>query len=64
MGEAAYRRAAEKIAARWKDVGFRWRARPLGHLLDPRSGEARDLRNERRGDLDALADAWRAARGR
>ncbi|MFE2594752.1 hypothetical protein ACFXDD_38140 [Streptomyces anthocyanicus] len=64
MGEAAYRRAAEKIAALWKDVGFRWRARPLGHLLDPRSGEARDLRNERRGDLDALADAWRAARGR
>ncbi|MFD7057850.1 hypothetical protein [Streptomyces sp. NPDC059906] len=38
---------------------FRQRTRPLGHLLDPRSGEARDLRNERRRDLDALADAWR-----
>ncbi|MFG3131207.1 hypothetical protein [Streptomyces tendae] len=57
--EAEYRRAAEKIAALWESVGFRQRTRPLGHLLDPRSGEARDLRNVRRRDLDALADAWR-----
>ncbi|WP_328561043.1 hypothetical protein [Streptomyces coelicoflavus] len=59
--EAEYRRAAEKIAALWESVGFRQRTRPLGHLLDPRSGEARDLRNERRRDLDALADAWRGS---
>ncbi|NEB08329.1 hypothetical protein G3I32_05500 [Streptomyces coelicoflavus] len=57
--EAEYRRAVEKIAALWESVGFRRRARPLGHLLDPRTDEARNLRNERRGDLDALADAWR-----
>ncbi|WP_217244869.1 hypothetical protein [Streptomyces sp. AC602_WCS936] len=57
--EAEYRRAEEKIAALWESVGFRRRARPLGHLLDPRTDEARELRNERRRDLDALADAWR-----
>ncbi|MFA3876518.1 hypothetical protein ABS735_22980 [Streptomyces sp. MMCC 100] len=59
MGEAAFRRAGEKIAALWESVGFRRRAGPLGHLLDPRTDEARELRNERRRDLDALANAWR-----
>ncbi|KAF2779457.1 hypothetical protein [Streptomyces sp. OM5714] len=59
--EAEYRRAVERIAALWESVGFRRRAGPLGHLLDPRTDEARDLRNERRRDLDALAGAWRAS---
>ena len=59
MSEAEFGRAGEKITALWESVGFRRRARPLGHLLDPRTDEARDLRNERRRDLDALADAWR-----
>ncbi len=61
MGEAAFGRAGEKIAALWESVGFRRRAGSLGHLLDPRTDEARDLRNERRRDLDALADAWRGS---
>ncbi|MFC7816989.1 MULTISPECIES: hypothetical protein [unclassified Streptomyces] len=43
----------------WESVGFRRRANPLGHLMDPATEEARDLRNERRRDLDALADAYR-----
>ncbi|MFC9465663.1 hypothetical protein [Streptomyces coelicoflavus] len=51
--------AASHGSALWESVGFRRRAGPLGHLLDPRTDEARGLRNERRRDLDALADAWR-----
>ncbi|AQS69096.1 hypothetical protein [Streptomyces pactum] len=50
----------------WESVGFRRHVSPLGHLLDPGSGEARALRDERRRDLDALADAYRESlrRGR
>ncbi|GAA3815335.1 hypothetical protein GCM10023083_56810 [Streptomyces phyllanthi] len=54
-------RANEKITALWESIGFRRRANPLGHLLDPGTTEARDLRNEQRKKFDALADAYRAA---
>lgn len=48
----------------WESVGFRRRVDPLGHLMDPATEEVRDLRNERRKDLDALADAYRESLGR
>ncbi|MGW7660152.1 hypothetical protein [Streptomyces sp. NPDC054756] len=49
------------LTARCVSLGFRRRPRPLGHLLDPAAGEARDAREEQRRRYDALADAWRAA---
>ncbi|TPQ20158.1 hypothetical protein [Streptomyces sporangiiformans] len=54
-------RANEKITALWESIGFRRHTAPLGHLLDPRTTEARDLRNARRQDFDQLVDAYRAA---
>ncbi|MGP2436840.1 hypothetical protein [Streptomyces sp. JW3] len=52
---------SEQLTGLWEDIGFRRCVRPLGHLLDPRSAEAREPRNEQRRKFDALADAYHAA---
>ncbi|MFF5343234.1 hypothetical protein ACFY4H_21370 [Streptomyces althioticus] len=64
LTSAEWDRAIEKLVAFSRCLGFRRRPRPLGHLLDPASAEARDAREEHRRRYDALVDAWRAVHPR
>ncbi|MER7720890.1 hypothetical protein ABTX99_28825 [Streptomyces flaveolus] len=59
--QAEWTQANDKITALWESVGFRRRSNPLGHLLDPKTAEARNARNEQRRRFDALAHAYRTA---
>ncbi|WP_344630061.1 hypothetical protein [Streptomyces glaucosporus] len=58
LSQEEWTQANGKITALWESIGFRRRSNPLGHLLDPRTAEARDLRNEQRRRFDALAHAY------
>ncbi|MEU0911291.1 hypothetical protein [Streptomyces althioticus] len=64
LTSAEWDRAIERLAAFSRSLGFRRRPRPLGHLLDPASEEARDAREEHRRRYDALVDAWCAVHPR
>ncbi|MEV7016728.1 hypothetical protein [Streptomyces sp. NPDC093991] len=61
LSSQEWERAGETLTALGESLGFRRRPRPLGHLLDPATEEARDAREEQRRRYDALVDAWRAA---
>ncbi|GGQ85106.1 hypothetical protein [Streptomyces flaveolus] len=64
LSQTEWTEANQKITALWEGIGFRRRTNPLGHLLDPKTAEARDARNEQRRRFDALARAYRTAPAR
>jgi GNAT superfamily N-acetyltransferase len=61
LSQTEWTEANGKITALWEGIGFRRRTNPLGHLLDPKTEEARDARNHQRKRFDALARAYRTA---